>query len=66
MRAEHDLHSDDVTDIILRFRAKPMNNLAEVSLYEHEDSQSFRAIITNDRMIIIIIISQRRMVLDHP
>ena len=51
MRAEHDLHSDDVTDIILRFRAKQMNNLAEVSLYEHENLQCFRAILTNDRMI---------------
>lgn len=52
MRSDEDLDKKDaINDVILRFRTKQLNNIAEVALYTTDKGERFRMILTTDHAI---------------
>lgn len=52
MRSDEDLDKKDaINDVILRFRTKQLNNIAEVALYTTDKGERFRMILTTDQAI---------------
>jgi hypothetical protein len=48
LRERDDLHDDTITDALLRFRTKQLNNIQEVSVYTSSEGERFRMILTSD------------------